>query len=219
MKGFLVFVLVLLLSFAGAETVMEVTVDFSASGNAGIQSVKVVQGTPTKSRENAKFVVKTATQYNEEISAVGVFVSFYSPDLFGDINEVVETVKLPFTGKEKYVVVEFNGNEVLKQDVDLMLCNDNRVCDSTETFLSCPRDCPLNEKDGFCLRQADGICDPDCLKNVDKDCVKEFSNKNSIEKEDEKKEGAFPLVFWVLLVAGILIIAFLLFALKNKSVP
>jgi len=47
----------------------------------------------------------------------------------------------------------------------------NGICDSTETYLSCPQDCPSGGKDGYCDGVKDGICDPDCQKNQDPDCA------------------------------------------------
>jgi PKD repeat protein len=53
---------------------------------------------------------------------------------------------------------------------DLNFCNRNSICDSTETYLTCPRDCPLDKTDDICIAWQDKTCDPDCLEGVDPDC-------------------------------------------------
>ena len=41
----------------------------------------------------------------------------------------------------------------------------------SETFATCPSDCPLHRLDKICIPDADTHCDPDCLGAVDPDCV------------------------------------------------
>ncbi len=58
----------------------------------------------------------------------------------------------------------------------LNFCNKNKVCDTTETYLTCPDDCPLDKKDKICIDKDEGICDPDCSKGIDPDCEGECGN-------------------------------------------
>ncbi|MEM2918206.1 MAG: hypothetical protein QXY62_01735 [Candidatus Altiarchaeota archaeon] len=55
----------------------------------------------------------------------------------------------------------------------------NGICESDEgeNFLNCREDCPPESKDKYCNGIADGICDPDCLRNLDEDC---FCNHDGI---------------------------------------
>jgi len=50
-------------------------------------------------------------------------------------------------------------------------CGDG-ICESFESYKTCPEDCHSGGKDGYCDHIKDGICDPDCLpyKNADPDC-------------------------------------------------
>jgi len=47
-------------------------------------------------------------------------------------------------------------------------CGDN-ICDVTETYHSCPQDCPSGGSDNYCDKVDDNICDPDCF-DQDPDC-------------------------------------------------
>ncbi len=66
--------------------------------------------------------------------------------------------------------LELNHNKTLIFSKDLNFCNSNGTCDSTETHQTCPKDCPLDQRDGVCSKTQDNVCDPDCLPDVDPDC-------------------------------------------------
>ena len=50
------------------------------------------------------------------------------------------------------------------------ICGDG-VCIVEEDYLTCPRDCPSGQANGFCDRVGDGRCDPDCRVYEDSDCL------------------------------------------------
>ena len=53
-----------------------------------------------------------------------------------------------------------------------VICNQNGVCEQnlSESYLTCPEDCPTGAADGICDLMRDGRCDPDCTKGADVDC-------------------------------------------------
>ncbi len=63
----------------------------------------------------------------------------------------------------------YHGDEIIFVR-PFLFCNLDGTCDKSETYLTCPGDCPLNELDGLCLPNEDGVCDPDCSLDVDPDC-------------------------------------------------
>ena len=67
----------------------------------------------------------------------------------------------------------YHGENLIYSRV-LNFCNQDGTCDPSETYLTCPADCPLNERDGICLPNEDGVCDPDCKWGVDPDCGPEL---------------------------------------------
>jgi hypothetical protein len=64
----------------------------------------------------------------------------------------------------------FNGNRKVFSK-ELNFCNSNGVCDTSETYETCPQDCPAGTSDRICNNPADGVCDPDCRAGVDPDCA------------------------------------------------
>jgi hypothetical protein len=62
-------------------------------------------------------------------------------------------------------------------------CNGNRVCDSGENYNNCPSDCPSGGLDGLCDRKWDAVCDPDCYRKDDPDCL--CNNNTYCEQEFE----------------------------------
>ena len=67
--------------------------------------------------------------------------------------------------------VELYHGDKLIYTAPLDFCNGNGVCDTTETYQTCKKDCPLDRKDGVCMAVQDKTCDPDCLAGVDSDCA------------------------------------------------
>ena len=67
--------------------------------------------------------------------------------------------------------VELYHGDKLIYTAPLDFCNGNGVCDTTETYQTCKKDCPLDRKDGVCMAVQDKTCDPDCLAGVDTDCA------------------------------------------------
>lgn len=49
-------------------------------------------------------------------------------------------------------------------------CGDSS-CGSAENFRNCPQDCPPEVKDDLCIPFFDFICDPDCNRGQDRDCI------------------------------------------------
>ncbi len=82
--------------------------------------------------------------------------------------------RIPYT-RGMYELVLHHRDKVIFSKI-LNFCNNDKVCDTTETYLTCPGDCPLNQKDKICINRNEGICDPDCLEGVDPDCGGECGN-------------------------------------------
>lgn len=86
----------------------------------------------------------------------------------------VKYTSVPFSYRFPYIstmksVALYNGDRLIYTK-ELNFCNRNGACDSTETFESCPGDCPLTRPDGMCLARKDTACDPDCAGGIDPDC-------------------------------------------------
>jgi len=95
-------------------------------------------------------------------------------------NYTIKTVKDPekclrFLTDECSVCILPNGTEV--EVTELMglsfketVCGDG-VCGIPENYRTCPEDCPSGSPDLYCDSIKDGICDPDCEREEDVDCI------------------------------------------------
>jgi len=94
-----------------------------------------------------------------------------------------EIKELPLLSKGKHeislLVTDSIGNSV-KKSVKIILdrnCNFDGTCDVGENFLNCREDCPSGSKDNYCDSVKDDICDIDCERSLDEDCL---CNNNGI---------------------------------------
>ncbi len=67
--------------------------------------------------------------------------------------------------------LELRKNSTIIFSELLNFCNQDEVCNGSETYLSCWDDCKSYSQDGLCLNYSGDGCDPDCAKGVDSDCI------------------------------------------------
>ena len=51
-----------------------------------------------------------------------------------------------------------------------------------ENYETCPNDCPLNQSDGICIIEDEGVCDPDCSFDADVNCALDLVNITNMTK-------------------------------------
>ena len=76
--------------------------------------------------------------------------------------------------------IELWYNEAIIFSEILDFCNQDGICNGSETYLSCWQDCRAWSADGLCINNLDGNCDPDCAEGVDLDC-KQKVNLNLVK--------------------------------------
>jgi hypothetical protein len=82
------------------------------------------------------------------------------------------SMRIPYARDMKNINV-YKGSKLLYSK-SLDLCNSDGICDkASETYLSCPEDCPQDKPDPLCAGASDGVCDPECATGVDSDCADE----------------------------------------------
>jgi hypothetical protein len=111
---------------------------------------------------------------------------------------------LPYLKEAAILAIGKDGNKPIAFiDLKSRLCNSDGKCDSSENYLSCPADCPLDKEDNYCLPEGDGLCDPDCIAGLDPDCASAGGNGGTGNKGLSLTE----LYFIGVVVAAFLIIA------------
>ncbi|MBT4110497.1 hypothetical protein HOE37_01425 [Candidatus Woesearchaeota archaeon] len=110
----------------------------------------------------------------------------------------------------------------------------NDICEDHENFDLCKDDCAPNEKDSYCNKETNNVCDPDCTEGEDIDCEKEkkiigedeninYEESKEAEKEkvvgDEKKEGEKGFPWWIILLLLVisLFIALIIFLIGHDK--
>ncbi|MCB9362175.1 hypothetical protein H6504_01955 [Candidatus Woesearchaeota archaeon] len=93
-------------------------------------------------------------------------------------NETMLLAKIPYSEEYSRLDLIADGEVIFTLDLDSLLCNSDNSCRGYENYLSCS-DCGSGSVDGYCIAQADGFCDEDCVKKHDPDCdegVLDFMN-------------------------------------------
>jgi len=108
-----------------------------------------------------------------------------------------ETLYLPYN-EGLFSIKILNGVETIGfLSVAGLLCNNDRLCQGNETFVSCSSDCSSYEKDGICMNIKDGQCDPDCSKGQDFECERNLPQLNT--KNNGLKYSLYGLLGVVIL--------------------
>lgn len=183
-----------LVSGCYAEKVLSVSFIISRNDSVQLKNLILEDAYATKHIPFGGYRIQI-TDNSKEVYSVPLKITFF---LMSDPPESIEAVsvdlKLPYRQDMRHLIVYNNETKIFESDI--ILCNNNIVCDiGYETYMSCPSDCVPGKKDGVCVKDTDSVCDPDCSSGVDLDCAQ----KGGIE------QWLTGLLIILLLVAGILI--------------
>jgi len=170
----LAFVLVMFMP-AGvmAEPVLKVQFDIMKNGTVDNFHASVINARANpKDEGNCVIMIQDAD--GNPVWSTGQDVNFGFLDAQVPSGITILKTKIPYSKEMKKLSVFYEGEDVF--ETPLIFCNNNRKCGSNENYLSCPHDCPENEKDGICINDNDGVCDPDCIEGYDPDCIKNEEN-------------------------------------------
>jgi hypothetical protein len=70
---------------------------------------------------------------------------------------------------DMYKLELWHNQDIIFSEI-FSFCNFDGICNGSETYLSCWRDCTSYSQDGLCLNYKGDGCDPDCARGVDSDC-------------------------------------------------
>jgi hypothetical protein len=109
-----------------------------------------------------------------------------------------QKVYIPYFRKADRVEIKNTAQDTLIS-IDVGSYSDrcgDKICQKHESFESCPADCTSGDKDEYCDRLREGICDPDCFLALDPDCKvqdkevqperqKPIKNKSEVQSSSE----------------------------------
>ena len=166
-----------------SKRVVDIDLSVYQNGKVEERSISLTTGRPTKHMQRGKeYTISTFDKSGKTLwtRSFNIYFDYSGPVVEGKdysnirFDKVPLHVKIPYTSSAQKVTLRKGKKELYSRTLDF--CNNNKRCDKTENHETCPRDCPMNKKDGLCLSRADGICDPDCRQGVDPDCKGQCGN-------------------------------------------
>jgi len=107
---------------------------------------------------------------------------------------IVSMAEFPVETGAEVKLIDENDNIVFTQNILIIKVKEqvkaecaNNLCDAGENYQSCPEDCISGGADGFCDKIRDALCDPDCPRTEDEDCI--CNNDRNCEKGIENYKG------------------------------
>lgn len=120
---------------------------------------------------------------------------------------------------------EIEVTTLMNLDFKESVCGDSNCVLLEENYENCPQDCASGNADYYCDKINDSICDPDCDKGGDFDCLETTSSLDEISSETDKrtsqvffKKSNFLLIIGIILFIGIIVFGIIMFRkLKTKK--
>ena len=93
-------------------------------------------------------------------------------------SSIVSIAELSGVAGAKVQLIDENDKVISTENIPIIRITEpvkaecgNDLCDDGENYQSCPQDCKSGGRDGFCDKEKDAICDPDCARTEDDDCI------------------------------------------------
>jgi hypothetical protein len=210
--------LLILLAASGlvwGESILSISMVVQKDGSATLKEIKLVDGRPTGYTQPGDYLFVFTDSTGKTVYKVNMSVDYnLYRDPPSETNRVLVELKVPYNPEMKYLKFYRKTTLLISQKINI--CDNNGKCDtSRESYLTCPKDCPLASKDDLCLARKDGICDPDCAKGADPDCAE----TQSVNMPEAAPKGGFDFggLLYYGFVFSLIILLFggLLYALKR----
>ncbi len=205
-KVIFIFVMVLLGIFsASAEDILELDFLIQENNSVSLYNLRTVEGAlPPEEAISSPYSIQIEGIDQKIAHQLSFPVYFFLPDPMEEVSETLVSLRVPYS--VDYARLKLYHNKELLYERDLRsLCNHDFLCQDEENSISCPGDCPAGSADGWCDREVQEPCDPDCTS-----C--------SFSEMAAPEEQPFPLLPLVIgIVALVLVILLLAFLFERKK--
>jgi len=150
--------------------------------------------------EHSQYTLKVKTADETALWDIPLAVNFVVLDPLVNVSPTPAMVTLPYVSDYKELEVYRGDRKIFTAKLDF-LCNNDTQCSAGENQVSCPGDCPVGSRDGFC-----GVMDVMDNQQCDSDCLQKYRNCRNV---------TVPFIFFTLLAVGISILLWRLY--KNKK--
>ena len=89
---------------------------------------------------------------------------------YSNISYISRDISFQMNYSEKMGRIELKENDSILYNKTLQFCNNDGVCNGSESYLSCWTDCKSYAQDGICINKLDDGCDLDCAEGIDPNC-------------------------------------------------
>lgn len=192
-----------MLPFVSAEPVLEVNMLVFESGSAAME-YKVMDGRASSYlNETGEYMLSVNDAAGAPLWSRNYelgFVMLSNPPRSVEYEIISEKIAYD---EKMYEIAFYKNNQLLLRKY-LDVCDYNSRCDRKENAVSCASDCSISDLDGVCIAKEDGICDPDCVSDID------------CEIQEKEKNQALALVSIAMSI--IVVVLAVIFHRKRKKI-
>lgn len=162
---------------SNSSVIIEFFLDIYSNDTVKEKWTRLIEGIKKENKtEEGYYLIFIKDMYNNIIfkKNFSVYFSYDGPMLlavnYSSLISNKEEQYFSFPYNERMRSVEIYNKNKLLYNKSINFCDNDAICDSGETYLSCWEDCVSFAPDGLCNNNQDNGCDTDCAPGIDSDC-------------------------------------------------